>query len=170
MRVPSVDPDKPRRLRKALLEPLALSAPGRWYVINVAPRIDRSVGRLSGGRLMSVPGVPLLLLTHTGAKSGRSYTTPLVYFNDGGDDVVLIASNYGRERHPAWLANVRANPEVVLQARGRSGRYRARVLDDGPDRDRLFATAKRLTRAYANYEQRAARTIRVVVCSPLERA
>ncbi len=170
MHVPHVDPDKPRRLRKALLEPLALSEPGRWYVINVAPRIDRSVGRLSGGRLMSVPGVPLLLLTHRGARSGRSYTTPLVYFNDGPDDVVLIASNYGRERHPAWLANVRANPEVLLQARGRSGRYRARVLDAGPDRDRLFATAKRLTRAYESYEQRAERTIRVVVCTPLDAA
>ncbi|HEU4703818.1 MAG TPA: nitroreductase family deazaflavin-dependent oxidoreductase [Conexibacter sp.] len=169
MRVPAVDPLAPRRLRKALLEPLALSAAGRWWVINVAPRIDGSIGRLSGGRLMSVPGVPLLLLTHRGAKSGRTYTTPLVYFNDGPDgDVVLIASNYGRERHPAWLANVRANPEVTLQARGRSGRYRARVLDDGPDRDRLFANAKRLTRAYENYEQRAERTIRVVVCSPLD--
>jgi deazaflavin-dependent oxidoreductase (nitroreductase family) len=172
MRVPYVDPDKPRRLRKALLEPLALSAAGRWYVLNVAPRIDLSIGRISGGRLMSVPGVPLLLLTHTGAKSGRAYTTPLLYFNDGPDDVVLIASNYGRERHPAWLANLRANPEVQLQARGRRGRYRARVLSEGPDRDRLFAAATRVTRAYADYERRTAdeRTINVVVCSPLERA
>jgi deazaflavin-dependent oxidoreductase (nitroreductase family) len=171
MRVPYVDPDKPRRLRKALLEPVALSGAGRWFVLNVAPRIDLSIGRLSGGRLMSVPGVPLLLLTHTGAKSGRAYTTPLLYFNDGADDVVLIASNYGRERHPAWLANVRANPDVWLQARGRRGRYRARVLSDGPDRDRLFAAAKRVTGAYADYERRTAdaRTINVVVCSPLER-
>lgn len=171
MRVPPVDPLKARRIRKALLEPLALSDAGRWYVINVAPRIDGSIGRLSGGRLMSVPGVPVLLLTHRGAKSGRTYTTPLVYFTDGPDEeVVLIASNYGRERHPAWLANVRANPDVHLQARGRGGRYRARVIDEGPERDRLFGLAKRLTRAYANYEQRAARTIRVVVCTPLERA
>jgi deazaflavin-dependent oxidoreductase (nitroreductase family) len=117
---------------------------------------------------MSVPGVPQLLLTHRGAKSGRSYTTPLLYFNDGPDDVVLVASNYGRERHPAWLANVRANSEVVLRARGHGGRYRARVLDDGPDRERLFATAKRFTRAYESYERRTARRIRVVVCTPLD--
>jgi len=172
MRVPYVDPDKSRRLRKALLEPLALSSAGRWFVINVAPRIDGSIGRMSGGRLKSVPGVPLLLLTHTGAKSGRTYTTPLLYFNDGPNDVVLIASNYGRARHPAWLANVRANPEVVLQARGRSGRYRARVLSEGAERERLFAAATRVTRAYADYERRTAeeRTINVVVCSPLDRA
>ena len=170
MRVPSVDPTQPRRLRKALIEPLALSGAGRWYVLKVAPRIDATVGRRSGGRLMSIPGVPTLFLAHTGAKSGRTYVTPLVYFSDG-DDVVLIASNYGRERHPAWLANVRANPEVRLQARGRSGRYRARVLAEGAERDRLFGLAKRLTRAYANYELRAGdRTIQIVVCAPLDQA
>jgi deazaflavin-dependent oxidoreductase (nitroreductase family) len=173
VRIAAVDPTKPRRLQKALLEPLALSGLGRWYVINVAPRIDGSLGRRSRGRVQSVPGVPMLLMTHRGAKSGRTYVTPLLYFTDGlGEDVVVIASNYGRERHPAWLANVRANPEVGLQARGRGGRYRARIVSDGPERDRLFGLAKRLTRAYADYERRTAdeRTIRVVVCSPLEPA
>lgn len=173
MRIPPADPTAPRRLRKALLEPLALSRAGRWFVIAVAPRIDRSLGRISGGRIQSVPGVPMLLMTHTGAKSGRTYVTPLLYFTDGPDgDVVVIASNYGRERHPAWLANVRANPEVRLQARGRGGRYRARVVEDDPERERLFGLAKRLTRAYADYERRTAdeRTIRVVVLSPLDPA
>lgn len=165
MHVPPVDPVAPRRLRKALLEPLALSEPGRWYVINVAPRVDRTLGTLTGGRLTSVPGVPIVFLTHTGARSGRRYTTPLVYFTEA-DDVVLIASNYGRERHPAWLGNVEANPDVELMARGRSGAYRARVAT-GSERDRLFGLAKRLTRAYASYEQRATeRTIQVVVCEP----
>lgn len=170
MRVPPVDPARPLRLRP-LIEPVALSGVGRWYVINVAPRIDATLGRRSGGRIMSIPGVPLLLLTHRGAKSGRTYVTPLLYFTDG-EDAVVIASNYGRERHPAWLANVKANPEVHLQARGRGGRYRARVVADGPERDRLFGLAKRLTRAYADYERRTAdeRTIQVVVLSPLEPA
>jgi deazaflavin-dependent oxidoreductase (nitroreductase family) len=170
MRLPSVDPAAPRRLRKRLLEPIALSEAGRWYVINVAPRIDRSIGRLSGGLITSVPGVPMLLMTHTGARTGRQRVTPLLYLSDG-EDVVVVASNYGRERHPAWLANVKANPEVRLQARGRAGRYRARVLADGPERDRLFGLAKQLTRAYESYEQRVPdRTIQVVVCSPLDLA
>lgn len=173
MRIPPVDPTAPRRLRKALLEPLALNAAGRWYVMQVAPRIDGSLGARSGGRIQSVPGVPMLLMTHTGAKSGRRYVTPLLYFTDGPDDeVVVIASNYGQARHPAWLANVRANPEVLLRARGRSGRYRARVVADGAERDRLFGLAKRLTRAYADYERRTAdeRTIQVVVLTPLDPA
>ncbi|HEX4805130.1 MAG TPA: nitroreductase family deazaflavin-dependent oxidoreductase [Conexibacter sp.] len=173
MRIPPVDPTAPRRLRKALLEPLALSSLGRRYVIAVAPRIDRSLGARSGGRLQSVPGVPMLLMTHRGARSGRSYVTPLLYFSDGPDgDVVVIASNYGRRRHPAWLANVRADPEVRLQARGRGGRYRARVVEDPAERERLFGLAKRLTRAYADYERRTTgeRTIQVVVLAPLDPA
>ena len=170
MRIPPVDPTKPRRLRKRFLEPIATSSAGRWFTINVAPRIDGSVGRLTRGRIMSVPGVPLLLLTHTGAKSGIERVTPLLYFSDG-EDAVVIASNYGRERHPAWLHNVKANPEVQLQARGRTGRYRARVAE-GAERDRLFALAKQVTRAYADYERRVGddRTINVVVLSPLDRA
>lgn len=166
MRVPKVDPTAPRRVRKALLEPVALSGAGRWYVINVAPRVDGTLGRLTKGRLTSVPGVPMAFLTHTGARSGRRHTTPLLYFTDG-DNAVLIASNYGRERHPAWLANVRANPDVELMARGRGGRYRARVAE-GAERDRLFGLATGLTRLYASYERRAVgRTIQVVVCEPL---
>lgn len=169
MRVPPVDPTRPRRLRRAVMEPFARSRAGRWMTINVAPRIDGTLGRATGGRVASLPGIPLVLLTHVGAKSGRTYVTPLLYFTDG-DDVVLIASNYGRERHPAWLANVRANPEVRLQARGRGGHYRARIAE-GAERERLFALATRLTGLYASYEQRAAhRTIQVVVCSPLEPA
>jgi deazaflavin-dependent oxidoreductase (nitroreductase family) len=173
VRIPSVDPLKPRRLRKAIMEPFALTPAGRWFTIKVAPRIDATLGRASGGRLTSLPGIPMLLLTHLGAKSGRTYTTPLLYFTDGPEQhAVVIASNYGRARHPAWLANVRANPEVSLQARGRSGRYRAQILDAGPERDRLFALATRLTRAYADYERRTAddRTIAIVVLSPLDPA
>jgi deazaflavin-dependent oxidoreductase (nitroreductase family) len=171
MRVPSVDPTAPRRIRKAIMEPFALTDAGRWYTISVAPRIDATLGRATKGRLTSLPGIPMVLLTHVGAKSGRTYVTPLLYFTHGpNDDVVLIASNYGRGRHPAWLANVQANPEVRLLARGRGGRYRARVAD-AAERDRLFALAKRLTRAYASYEERAVdRTIQIVVCSPLDPA
>lgn len=67
--------------------------------------------------------------------------------------------------------DVRANPEVRLQARGRTGRYRARVAEPA-ERDRLFGLAKQLTRAYASYEQRVGeeRTIQVVVLSPLDPA
>jgi deazaflavin-dependent oxidoreductase (nitroreductase family) len=163
--IPPVDPTKASRIRK-LLEPVVLTGAGRWWVINVAPPLDRALFRLSGGRLTSLPA-SVLFLTHTGARTGQKRETPLVYFTDG-DDVIVMASNYGRERHPAWFYNVKANPEVELRAGGCRGRYRASVTT-GEDRERLWALAKQVTRAYANYEERAAgRTIQVVRLTPIE--
>jgi len=79
-----------------------------------------------------------------------------------------MASNYGRERHPNWLYNVKANPEVEVVAAGRSGRYKAQITT-GEDRERLWGLAKALTKTYADYEERAAhRTIQVVRLSPLD--
>lgn len=144
-----------------------LTEAGRWWVINVAPTLDRAIFRLSGGRFTSLPA-RVLFLTHTGARTGKKRETPLVYFTDG-DDVIVMASNYGRERHPAWYYNVRANPEVELRAGGRHGKYRARVAT-GEDRERLWGLAKRVTKAYANYEDRAERTIQVIRLSPIEAA
>jgi deazaflavin-dependent oxidoreductase (nitroreductase family) len=168
MRIPPNDPTKPRRLRRRLLEPLALSDAGTWYVKRISPKVDPLLAHVLGGRLSSMPGVPVVLLKHTGAKSGQERVTPLLYFTTG-EEVVLIASNYGRSRHPAWLANVRANPEVRLRARGREGRYVARVAQ-GEERERLWALAKRYTGVYGSYEQKAGREIQVVVCRPLDRA
>jgi deazaflavin-dependent oxidoreductase (nitroreductase family) len=164
--VPSVDPNKPRRIRKTFVEPLAISDAGRWWLINVAPKLDPIVFRLSGGRLTSVPA-HILFLTHTGARTGKKRENPLTYFTDG-DDLIVMASNYGRERHPAWYYNVKANPEVEARAAGRRGRYLAEITT-GADRERLWALAKRLTKAYADYERRAAgRTIQVVRLSPID--
>lgn len=164
--IPPVDPTKTSRIRK-LLEPVVLTDAGRWWVINVAPPLDRALFRLSGGRFTSLP-VNVLFLTHTGARTGQKRETPLVYFT-AGDDVIVMASNYGRERHPAWYYNVKANPEVELRAGGRRGRYRARVAT-GEDRDRLWGLAKQVTRAYASYEERAERTIQVIRLTPIEAA
>ena len=75
MRIPAVDPLKPRRVRKAIMEPFALTSAGRWFTINVAPRIDSTLGRASGGRLTSLPGIPMLLLTHRGARTGPDERT-----------------------------------------------------------------------------------------------
>ena len=80
--------------------------------------------RASGGRLKTTIIAPTVLLTHTGAKSGKKRTTPLAYFTDG-DKVILIASRGGHRDHPAWYHNVVANPEVELWAKGGGGRYRA---------------------------------------------
>ncbi|HWP33289.1 MAG TPA: nitroreductase/quinone reductase family protein [Solirubrobacterales bacterium] len=165
-RVPAVDPTKPRRVRKVLIEPLARSEAGRWWLINVSPRLDKLVFRMTGGRFTTIPA-HLLTLTHTGARTGQIRENLLTYFTDG-DDLIVMASNYGRERHPNWYYNVKANPDVEVRAAGLRGRYRAHVTTD-EDRERLWGLAKALTKTYADYEERAAgRRIQVIRLTPAD--
>ncbi len=124
--------------------------------------------RLTGGRFTTIPA-NILTLTHTGARTGKRRENLLTYFTDG-EDLIVMASNYGRERHPSWYYNVRANPEVEVRAAGRRGSYRARIAT-GEDRERLWRLAKTLTRTYADYEERAAnRTIQVIRLTPVGEA
>jgi deazaflavin-dependent oxidoreductase (nitroreductase family) len=139
-----------------------------WFLVNVGNRVDPFLMRATGGRVRSTLNAPTVLLTHTGAKSGKKRTTPLAYFTDG-DDVILIASAGGAQKHPAWYRNVSANPEVELWTKGGGGRYRA-VEAQGEQRQRLWDKATAFYPGFAKYQERARdRLIPVVVCSPLDR-
>jgi deazaflavin-dependent oxidoreductase (nitroreductase family) len=164
--LPRVDPEaKPSLLMRAVVA-FSTTDAGTWYVRNVSPRIDPTLHRVTRGRASSILATPVVMLTAKGARSGEPRTTPLIYFTDG-DDVILIASNYGKTRHPAWYHNVKANPEVTLAARGRAGRYRAREAT-GPERERLWALTERFARTYGRYKMTAgARQIPVMVLSPV---
>jgi deazaflavin-dependent oxidoreductase (nitroreductase family) len=145
----------------------ARQRPVTWFLVNVGNRIDPVLMRATGGRAKTTFNAPTVLLTHTGAKSGKRRTTPLAYFTDG-DDAVLIASAGGAPRHPAWYRNAMANPEVELWTRGGGGRYRAHEVE-GPERERLWNTATTYYPGFAKYQERATeRRIPVVVCSPLD--
>lgn len=146
----------------------ARQRPVTWFLVHVGNRVDPVLMKLSGGRLKTTVVAPTVLLTHTGAKSGRTRSTPLAYFTDG-DDVVLIASRGGHENNPAWYHNVRANPDVELWSGGGGGPYVAHVAE-GVERDRLWRTAVSYYPGFGDYEERAGgRRIPVVVCSPAER-
>ena len=135
--------------------------------LNVANKVDPYLMRATRGRLKMPSGAPTVLLTHTGAKSGKERTTPLLYFTDGGN-VVLIASQTGKAKHPAWFHNITAHPDVELWSGGRGGAYRARQAE-GEERDRLWGLATTLYPGYDDYQQRAdvaGRRIPVVVCEP----
>lgn len=130
--------------------------------MNVASRLDPLLIRLTRGRIDSTFGtVPVVLLTVRGARSGLERTVPLLYFTDD-DDVILMASSFGRPRYPAWYHNLKANPEVSLYRRGHEGRYFAREVE-GPERDRLYDLATQLYRGYRIYEGRVAGIRRVPV-------
>jgi deazaflavin-dependent oxidoreductase (nitroreductase family) len=166
-RVPEFDPAKPRNPVQRALRWTAKGRFGGWVALNVANRVDPLLMRASRGLVKMPSGIPTVLLTHTGAKSGRQRTTPLAYFSDG-PNVVLIASQTGKAKHPAWFHNLRANPEVELWSGGRGGAYRAREAEGG-ERQRLWRLATQLYPGYDDYQRRAdvaGRRIPVVVCEP----
>ncbi len=136
------------------LEKFARMPIGDWYLKRVAPRVDPPLLRLTGGRISSVYPVPIMLLTTTGAKTGQPRTLPLLYLTDG-DDLVLIASNYGKTSHPAWYRNLVANPKVEVLAGRKSGTYTATEITEPGERDRAWDMALDMNAGYGDYEGRA---------------
>src|SRR5690606_29627195 len=99
-------------------------ATSRWFrkvAPSVVPPLDRAVHKVSKGRV-SVSGaiVPNLVLTTVGRKSGQPRQTPLACVPDGCDAWFVVGSNFGRETHPLWTANLIANPEATVDFRGQT--------------------------------------------------
>lgn len=164
-RVPPFDPLTPKGPWTSLLAWSARQRPVTWFLVNIGNRIDPVMMRATGGRVRSTLSGPTVLLTHTGATSGERRSTPLAYFTDGAD-VILIASRGGHRNHPAWYHNVLANPEVELWTKGGGGRYRAQEAE-GAERERLWKLATSFYPGFASYQERAGdRRIPVVVCTP----
>lgn len=165
-RIPPIDPTRERGRVRNAFHSFGISKAGRWYGINVASKIDPALLRLTRGRFATTSAMPLVLLSVRGRKSGELRTVPLVYFTDG-DDVILIASSFGRAKNPAWYINLKANPDVELIAGGVTGSYRVREITDPTERDRLYALAVRNYSGYGDYEALAGdRRIPVVALSP----
>ena len=168
-RVPDFDPATPRNPVQRATRWLAKTRFGSWMALNVANKVDPYLMRASRGLLKMPSGAPTVLLTHTGAKSGKRRTTPLLYFTEGGN-VIVIASQTGKAKHPAWFHNITANPEVELWSGGRGGVYRAREAE-GEERSEMWRLATQLYPGYDDYQRRAdvaSRRIPVVVCEPLD--
>ncbi len=161
--IPAVDPEKAQDSElKRRVTALALTKAGTWFSSQVGARIDPWLLRATRGRVDHTLGqIPVVLVTVRGARSGLERTVPLLYFSDG-EDVILIASSYGRAKFPAWYYNLRANPDVTLEARGRSAAYVAHEAE-GDDRDRLFELAKLVYSGYKEYERRTSGIRRIPV-------
>jgi deazaflavin-dependent oxidoreductase (nitroreductase family) len=111
-------------------------------------------------------GVPLLLLHHTGAKSGKSRINPLAYQADGGRYVVF-ASKGGAPTNPDWYHNLTARPNTTVEV----GTDTIDVVASeatGEERDRLFRTQAERVPQFAEYEQKAGRVIPVMVLTPVK--
>jgi deazaflavin-dependent oxidoreductase (nitroreductase family) len=132
--------------------------------------IDRAVYKLTRGRATFVSwvgGLPIVMLTTTGAKSGRQSTLPLVALPED-DRLIVIASNYGQERNPAWYHNLRANPRATICFEGITREVVARELD-GEERERHYARGIEIYPGWTQYRKRAShRRIPVMELTPAE--
>ncbi|MFD0275361.1 nitroreductase/quinone reductase family protein [Kitasatospora sp. NPDC127111] len=117
----------------------------------------RSAGGVVGG---DFDGVPLLLLTSTGARSGEPRTMPMTYLRDG-ERLVVFAANGGRPNHPGWYHNLRADPTALVEVGTESYRVTATVTE-GAERDRLWAQQLLLTPYFRTFQERAGRRIPVL--------
>jgi deazaflavin-dependent oxidoreductase (nitroreductase family) len=99
--------------------------------------------------VVSQPPFPILLLTTTGARTGRQATVPLGFKVDTAGRVFVVASKAGAPRHPAWFHNLRANPSVTVELGGGSFQATA-VVTEGEERDRLYAAVSGVTQYAEN--------------------
>lgn len=145
---------------------------GAWLLTRTLPRLDRALLRLSDGdvsiaRVISALGGPVIQLTTIGAKTGKERTVPVFGLRDG-DRWVVLASNWGRERHPAWYHNLRANPELEVTFRGDTGEYVAREAT-GEERERYLDRLHELNPAVDTYQSRSGdRPLPVMLLSPAD--
>ena len=139
-----------------------------WPALTRVAGLHTRAYRATGGRIgRRIPGVPgrMCLLDHVGAKSGIKRTTPLLYVRDG-KDVVLVASKGGFPKHPAWLHNLKANPETTVQVGGERLDVRARVATP-EERKRLWPMAEKAWPGFRTYQKRSqGREIPLVVLEP----
>jgi deazaflavin-dependent oxidoreductase (nitroreductase family) len=117
--------------------------------------------RLSGGR-MTRGGVPLLILTTVGAKSGKTRRVPLTWFPDRPGSRLIVASLGGAANHPAWFYNLAHNPNKVwIEIKGRTTKVRPETLK-GAERDEAYKRVVAAYKGYGGYELKTDRVIPVV--------
>jgi len=133
------------------------------FVLDIFISLYRLTRGKFGGR---VQGLQVLLLMTIGRKTGRERTTPLGYFMEDGN-YVITASNAGRDVHPAWFHNLRANPHVTIEIKDRQLEAEAEVA--APEKRRaLWSQLISLSPWYANYAKKTTREIPLVILHPLK--
>ena len=155
----------------SILQKFASIRPVSWLFSVILPNPDRIFLKLTGGRksLTSIlAGLPVAMVTTTGAKSGLPRTLPLVYIRDDRKPGVfaLVASNFGKKHNPAWYYNLKANPRAACEIGGAAKEYTAREAR-GEEYDRFWSCAVDTYFGYALYRERAGkRHIPIMVMEP----
>jgi F420H(2)-dependent quinone reductase len=142
---------------------LSMAAPAG--ALKATGKLNIPVYRLTGGRVFgSLDGNPILLLTTTGRKSGQPRTAPVIYMPDG-DRMVIIGTNAGNLRTPAWALNLEAHPDAEVEVGRERRQVRARIAA-GEDRADLWRRINEQYSGFDDYAAKTARDIRVFVLEP----
>ena len=153
---------------RRLLRRLAATEPVSRVLGRTLHHADRAVYRWSAGRTTlaaMLSGLPVVMLTTSGARTGRPTTAPLLGVVEG-DAVIVVGSNFGRPQHPAWIHNLRANPRAQVEVEGQTREVTAEEVD-GAERDRYIAMATEIYPGFPAYVKRAApRRIAVIRLIP----
>ena len=124
--------------------------------------IDTPLMRLTGARFNLTVGLPSILLTTTGAKSGQARTSPLLFVHLG-NDIAIIGTRFGGNRHPGWVYNLRANASASVVREGENYTVNAREATEG-ERDTIWCEADKIYMGFAKYRGRiTARKIPIFV-------
>ena len=130
------------------------------------PGLERAWAKVSGGRYpLSGVLVPSLILHTTGAKSGLERDSPLMYCPEPGGAMLVTGSNFARDAHPAWTANLAAHPDAAVTVKGKRIAVRAaRIPDD--QLDATWAYIEKQWPGYRGYERSSGRTLRIFRLTP----
>jgi deazaflavin-dependent oxidoreductase (nitroreductase family) len=138
----------------------------RAIIIKAGTGLHRAIFRASNGKLLNRgSGMPVLMLTTTGRKSGEPRTTMLTTPLQDGATLMLVASNGGDHRHPAWLLNLREDPNVTVTMGGKTTPMTAHVAD-AAEKAVLWPRIVADHDNYAGYQRKTERDIPVVVLEP----
>jgi deazaflavin-dependent oxidoreductase (nitroreductase family) len=155
---------------RRLVRRAAATKPGSWVFARTAHRLDKLVYRATDGRSTAaswVSGLPVVMVTTTGARSGRKVTTPILGVPEGGG-IVVIGSNFGQAHHPAWVHNLRKDPHAQVREIGGTPHEAIAEEIEGDERERLIALAAEIYPGFPQYVKRAApRRIRVIRLVPV---
>ena len=147
------------------MPPRSATANMRRWALRGLSKAHLAAYRLSRGRVLGlVAGMPVLLLTTTGRRSGKARTTPLTFFRDA-TDLVVVASNGGADRPPDWSLNLRQTPRAVVEIGTDRVAVTARVASE-QERERLWVVITATYAGYAHYQARTTRRIPVVLLTP----
>ena len=118
------------------------------------------------GATLRDTGMPVVIVTNVGRRTGAIRKTPLMRVTDG-DRYVLVGSKGGAPEHPVWVHNLRANPDVEIRDRATVTAMRVREVEDEAERSRLWALSVAAYPPYEEYRQRTDRRIPVFVAEPI---